>query len=61
MGGEGTEKEGFLMNNEKSRSAIAASPQPDSLLWPRVVYSGQARGNDFPRRIRVMFMHEYRV
>lgn len=49
------------MKNERVWSAVAASPQPDSLLWPRVVYSGQARGNDFPRRITVMFMHEYRV
>lgn len=32
---------------------------PDSLLWPKVIYSVQARGNKFSRGIAVMFMHEY--
>lgn len=62
VGGEGPGKEGFQMDNEKQVwSAAAASPQPDSLLWPRLVSSGQAWGSDFPRRITAMFMAEYRV
>lgn len=40
--------------------ATAASPAtPDSLLWPKVIYSVQARGNEFSPGITVMFMHEY--
>lgn len=40
--------------------ATAASPAiPDSLLWPKVIYSVQARGNEFSPWITVMFMCGY--
>lgn len=36
-----------------------ATATPDSLLWPKVIYSVQARRNDLSPGKTVMFMYEY--
>lgn len=61
LGYGGTGEEEFWMYNEKSlvESYSRQPSTPDSLLWPKVIYSVQARGNEFSHGIAVMFMHEY--
>lgn len=49
---------GCIMKKVWLKAAAASSVTPDSLLWPKVIYSVQARGNEFSPGITVMFMHE---
>lgn len=50
---------GCIMKKVLSKATAASPATPDSLLWPKVIYSVQARGNEFSPGITVMFMHEY--
>lgn len=50
--------------NKKIKKSLVVSycrqhSTPDSLLWPKVIYSVQTRENEISHGIGEMFMHEY--
>lgn len=50
---------GCIMKKSLVVSYCRQPSTPDSLLWPKVIYSVQTRENEFSHGTGEMFMHEY--